>query len=275
MNPPDTLTSNFGDYWDAVGCHWQKRGHYRLWRQFSDRQQLALIDRWLPIAPQGTDGPPLHVLKTDLFDEVAGKGLVHHLQARGSLVTGIDVSPMIVETALERYPALEAVVAEIRELPFADATFDLIYSGSTLDHLASESEIQNAILELERVLRPGGTLILTLDNLANPLIWLRNGPLYAVLRRCGIVPYQVGTTLGPKGLENAVRRSGLKILNKTSVVHCPRMFAVLGSRLLENFSSKVQESYCRFLESWELLEGRPTQYLTGYYIAMHAVKPEK
>ena len=69
--------------------------------------------------------------------------------------------------------------------------------------------IAKAIKELVRVLRPAGKFVLTLDNPMNPMIWLRNGPLLKILSRTGIVPYQVGTTLGPRhGVSGARPRRG-------------------------------------------------------------------
>ena len=88
--------------------------------------------------------------------------------ASGAHVTGIDVSPAIVADAVARNPGLEAVVADVRSLPFAEASFDVVFSGSTLDSFESSADSQVALGELCRVLRPGLTLILTLDNPVNP-----------------------------------------------------------------------------------------------------------
>ena len=72
--------------------------------------------------------------------------------------------------SVARNSGIEAVVADVRSLPFAEASFGVVFSGSTLDHFESAADIQRSLGELYRVLRPGGTLILTLDNPANPLI---------------------------------------------------------------------------------------------------------
>jgi SAM-dependent methyltransferase len=260
-------------YWESVAEAWRIAGRQRLWREFTDRQQIALLTRWSSGWDGGGRRPDL--LKTDLFDEVAGRGIVHGLLASGILVTGIDVAPLIVTEAVARNPGLEAVVADVLSLPFAEASFDVVFSGSTLDHFESASDIQMALGELRRVLRPGGTLILTLDNPANPLIWLRNGPLLGLLRRIGIVPYQVGATLGPRSLERAVQAAGLDVVETTAVMHCPRVIAVAMSGPAGRMRRSWREAFMRHLQTWERLERWPTRWLTGHYVAVHAVVPRE
>jgi SAM-dependent methyltransferase len=275
------MTTGQPDYWDSVGADWQRRRPHRLWREFTDRQQIGLLQRWTGglLTRRATGligaGNRPDLLKTDLFDEVASRGIVPWLLASGAHVAGIDVAPAIVGDAIARNPGLEAVVADVRSLPFAEASFDVVFSGSTLDHFESAADIQTALSELRRVLRPGGTLILTLDNPANPLIWLRNGPLLRLLRRIGIVPYQVGATLRPRALERAVQAAGLDVVETTAVMHCPRAIAVAVAGPMERLSRSWQESFLRQLDTWERLERWPTRWLTGHYVAVHAVAPRE
>lgn len=265
------MTTGQQDYWDSVGSDWQRRQPHSLWREFTDRQQIGLLTRWASGWIEERRRPDL--LKTDLFDEVASEGIVPWLLASGANVTGIDVSPAIVAEAVARNPCLEAVVADVRSLPFSEASFDVVFSGSTLDHFESAADIQTALGELRRVLRPGGTLILTLDNPANPLIWLRNGPLLGLLRRIGIVPYQVGATLGPRALERAALAAGLDVVETTAVMHCPRAIAVAMSGPAGRMRRSWWEAFIRQCQAWERLESWPTRWLTGHYVAVHAVAP--
>ena len=265
------MTPDNRDYWDSVGAAWRSRKPHSLWREFTDRQQYGLLGRW--VGDRIGTGIRTDLLKTDLFDEVASRGIVPLLIARGARVTGIDVAPAVVAEAVARNDGLEAVVADVRSLPFADASFDVVFSGSTLDHFESAADIQAALGELRRVLRPGGTLILTLDNPANPLIRLRNGPMLGLLRRLGIVPYQVGATLGSRALSAAVTAAGLEVVETTAVMHCPRVIAVAMAGLLQHAGRWWQEAFMRWLRSWEVLERLPTRWLTGHYVAICAGKP--
>jgi len=259
-------------YWDGVGAAWRKDRPDRLWREYTDRLQIALLDRWLESPVPHPGGVQPTALKTDLFDEVAGRGIVSHLSTTGFRTTGIDISPVVVAEALRRNPELHARVADVRTLPFADASFDVVYSGSTLDHFASVADIAEAMQELVRVLRPAGRLLLTLDNPVNPLVWLRNGPLLNMLCRWGIVPYAVGATLGPKRLANLVRESGLEVVHTAAILHCPRVLAVWRARRLEGQNTAAQERFLASLARWECLEQWPSRFVTGHFTAILAIK---
>ncbi len=144
--------------WEAAGRELQRRPACLLWRRYCDQLNRHWLQRRLP------DRTYAAVLKTDLFDEAAGEGVYARLQARAARFCGIDISASTCRLATARYARLAATVADVRCLPFADESFDLVLSFSTLDHFASASEIEKALRCLYRVLRPGGYLLVTLDN---------------------------------------------------------------------------------------------------------------
>jgi SAM-dependent methyltransferase len=76
----------------------------------------------------------------------------------GARYRGVDFSPKALELARRRPELAEAdlVQASITDLPFADASFDLVYSNGVIHHMP---ETRRAIAEFRRVLRPGGTAI--------------------------------------------------------------------------------------------------------------------
>ena len=259
--------------WDAVGQSWIAERPQRLWREFTDRLQTALIDRWLDSPLTLRPGSPAAALKTDLFDEVAGRGVASHLLVRGYETTGIDISGVVVAEAHRRNPLIQALVADVRSLPFADASFDVAFSGSTLDHFAVQADIGRALKEITRVLRPGGRLLLTLDNPYHPLVRLRRGVLLRLLRRSGIVPYDVGATLSPPALATLVRSCGLDIRHTTAILHCPRVVAVAAARFFEQSGVASQERLLAAMAAWERLERWPSRYVTGHFTAILAQRP--
>ena len=99
--------------------------------------------------------------------------------------------------------------ADVRSLPFADGTFDVVVSNSTLDHFRSRKELIASMRELNRVTRPGGELVLTLDNRANPVVAFRNALPFHWLNRIRVLPYYVGVTCGPRGLRKFARGNEL------------------------------------------------------------------
>lgn len=260
------------DAWDDVGREWATRHPDRLWREFTDRLQAGLLERWLGPAPNHADGRVPTALKTDLFDEIAGRGVVPWLTTRGYHTVGIDISAVVVKEARRRYVTLESAVADVRNMPFQDACFDAVFSGSTLDHFATTTDIIHAAREIARVLRPSGRLVLTLDNPRNPLVRVRNGPLLGILRRSGVVPYEVGATLAAEPLTEVLRSVGLRAVKTSAVLHCPRVLAVWCSRLLQHANPVIQERFLAMLSSCEKLEHLRTRFLTGHFVAILAVK---
>jgi len=68
---------------------------------------------------------------------------------------GVDVSPQMLEIAAER--GIEVVEGAAEDLPFSSDSFDGILMALTLCFVA---DAQRALQECERVLRPGGRLLL-------------------------------------------------------------------------------------------------------------------
>jgi SAM-dependent methyltransferase len=72
----------------------------------------------------------------------------------GAALTGVDIAPYLAPHARERF---DLALADLRRLPFADATFTKAWSLDVLEHLSRPALI--AMLgEANRVLAPGGAL---------------------------------------------------------------------------------------------------------------------
>jgi SAM-dependent methyltransferase len=254
-------------HWEVLSQSWQRKHPQRLWREHCDAVNLAMLQKWWP--GEGVES----VLKTDLFDEVFGQGLYPFIQPKGSTLSAIDVSESIVSAARTKYPEVQAMVADVRRLPVKDDTYDLIISNSTLDHFESGTDISVALRELYRVLKPGGHLLLTLDNLCNPVIALRQALPFRLMNAIGVVPYFVGATFGPRGLRREVRRAGFRVIETESVMHSPRVVAVAIAGLLQRHAKpRTQQRFLRGLMAFEKLARLPTRYFTGHFVAVRAVK---
>ena len=72
----------------------------------------------------------------------------------GAEVVAIDSSQRMVDLARER--GVDARVADVQALPFADGEFDCVVAAWMLYHVP---DLDRGIAELARVLRPGGTLV--------------------------------------------------------------------------------------------------------------------
>jgi SAM-dependent methyltransferase len=72
----------------------------------------------------------------------------------GAEVVAVDLSPRMVELARER--GVDARVADVQALPFEDGSFDVAVAAWMLYHVR---DLDAAVAELARVLRPGGRLV--------------------------------------------------------------------------------------------------------------------
>ena len=72
---------------------------------------------------------------------------------------GVDISHGMLEQARAR--GLDVVEGNATELPFPDASFDVVYSFKVLAHV---EQIHRAMSEVSRVLRPGGVAALEFYN---------------------------------------------------------------------------------------------------------------
>jgi SAM-dependent methyltransferase len=253
--------------WNALARQWRASGPQALWRKHSDAVNSALLARWMP------EQSGARLLKTDAFDEAFGSGLIDFLAGRVQQVVIIDVADEVLRAALARRSALAAVQADVRRLPFADESVDIVISNSTLDHFDSIEQIVRSLQELARVLSPGGRLILTMDNPANPIVRLRNALPFGWLFWIRLVPYRVGVTVGAEQLKVLLSRRGFDNVETTAILHCPRVLAVPLAGLLDRYGSKrAKELFQRLLMMMERLGGLSTRFRTGHFVAVRAVK---
>jgi SAM-dependent methyltransferase len=257
---PETAT----EYWEAVGGVWASTHRDELWRRCSD----AIHARWLDSAARLL--PPGRVLKTDLFDEAYGDGLAPWFESHGHDLVACDLALTTARGAVRKPSRVVAAVADVRRLPFSDMVFDTVFSDSTLDHFDAEPAIRQSLEELRRVLRPGGTLLLTMDNPENPLVWLRNlAPSFWL--RAGLVPYAVGATCGTRQLAQLLRETGFDVMATGTIMHVPRVLMVPICRgLAATGSRRLAAQLRRWLLAGERLGAWPTSRMTGHFVAVVA-----
>ena len=254
--------------WEDIGLALRPGRSPSLWRTFCDDLNRTWLSRRL------ADRRWRAALKTDAFDEAAGEGVHTQLRDAAAWTCWMDASESMCRLARGRYPGLAAAACNARRLPFAAGAFDLVVSISTLDHFESVGDLEGALGCLCRVMQPAGCLLLTLDNLDNPLVRLRNALPWRLLNRFRLVPYPVGATVGAAELRRLLGRAGFEVREMTTLLHVPRAPAVALAAALDGAgASRLARLFRRTCLSFEALGKLPTARWTANYIAVAAVKP--
>jgi SAM-dependent methyltransferase len=222
---------------------------------------LALVERWRDPAAGGV------TLKTDLFEEANGEDALLPRLEPSRLLVGLDLDLRTARRAQRRFASagFAVIVTDLRRLGLRDGALDLVISPSTLDHFATRAELETALIEIHRVLRPGGTAVVILDNPLNPL--------YHPLRLAAplIAPFTLGHTLGRRRLCATLDRLGFDLLGHDYAIHNPRGLLTLFNLLLRRVLGRSAEPPIRALvRLFALLDHLPTRALTACFLAVGA-----
>lgn len=94
-----------------------------------------------------------------VLDAGCGAGVAAAVMSyTGAEVVAVDISKKLVSEAKKRYFNLNFQVGNFLTLEFPDESFDGVWSHASLVHLETTEEIEKAISEFHRVLRPGGVI---------------------------------------------------------------------------------------------------------------------
>jgi len=84
-----------------------------------------------------------------------------HFSSKSRRTWGIDIDGGYIAIARSRYPNIEFVEGPLEDTPFETDFFDVIVMNDVLEHVDDETGTLN---EVFRILRPGGTLIITVPH---------------------------------------------------------------------------------------------------------------
>ena len=164
-----------------------------------------------------------------LLDAGCGSGTFCGLAAaRGAVVAGLDASEALVTIARERVPDGDLRVGEIEDLPWAEASFDLITGFDAFQYAADPV---NALREARRVARPGAPVFIV--TWGEPLYCEAAAYLGALGRLLPAPPPGAPgpfTLSEPGALERLAREAGFTPLENT-VVECTWRYADLDTAL--------------------------------------------
>ena len=198
--------------WDRIAAS-VRDFHAAPSTQYYRRCEVALLERSVG-SLRGK-----RVLKLDLWNEAFNTRILDWMREQGAEVVGLDLSRVVAFRARRNArgnghaPAL--LRADIRELPFAAGTFDVVYTMGTIEHI---DEYRDAIREVHRVLKPGGRAVVGVphkwDLFLRPLmVW--------VLDAFGQYLYAPEKSFGARELRRDVEQTGLKVVERTGILTLP------------------------------------------------------
>ena len=127
-----------------------------------DRLRSLGISALAPVLPRGA--------KVLDFCCGSGEAAAPWIDA-GFQVTGLDVSPKVLELAASRYPLLTCIEGLAEDPPCAPDSFDAIQISLAL-HEFPRAERRQVLLSCLKLLRPGGWLVVVDLHPAGPLLQL-------------------------------------------------------------------------------------------------------
>jgi ubiquinone/menaquinone biosynthesis C-methylase UbiE len=181
--------------------------------------------------------PGAHVL-----DVGCGTGeYIRRANALGFSASGIEPAEAMRNTAIEMNPGSTILNGVATELPFSDGSFDLVICIEVLRYLHAADNRQ-ALREMHRVLRPGGTMFLTMVNryaLDGFYLHYRLRQLLGRKRAAGDEPHCEFTT--PGEIDEQVRAAGFSAATHRGVLFGPM-------RILYKLSTPIASKVAPALE---------------------------
>ncbi len=208
------------------------------------------------------------LLKTDLWDEAKNSEILRWAAAQGARPFGVDIAFEVVAQAggvLRRYhPGL--VVADVRALPFASGSFDLIYSMGTIEHFPDYAA---AVGEIFRVLKVGGRAIVGVPNKLDPFL---RPMLVHVLNSLGLYAYGMEASFTPGAFRRLLESAGFRVAARSGILFMPgwlRMLDLLCFTRFPRLAGVTGQAVRPF--RW-LYRRFPSSRRHGYLMAMAADK---
>lgn len=211
-----SLRSAYQDFWHRVGDEFPDLAGAVSTRYYTENERRLFNDYFTPMAG-------LRMLKTDLWDEAKNTRILSWASTHGVHAYGVDLSGPTIRQAQRSFTdaPLRAAQADVRELPFANDSFDAIYSMGTIEHF---DETQQAIDEMARVLKPGGRAIIGVPNRNDPFL----RPLFVVaMHAVGLYGYGFEKSYSRATLRRMLEQSGFVVEAETAILFIPGYLRML------------------------------------------------
>jgi 2-polyprenyl-3-methyl-5-hydroxy-6-metoxy-1,4-benzoquinol methylase len=149
MDTPDVHQQKYfyDEYWKGlkpIGAYKMQRTQWIMNVLLAERKKIQHVD-------------------IKLLDLGCGDGRLVPLWnvVAGGTAYGLELSPQAVATAGKMYPFINYAEGDATRTPYANEMFDIIVCQEVIEHVEGQQQLIN---ECNRILKKGGTLILTTPN---------------------------------------------------------------------------------------------------------------
>lgn len=142
-----------------------KRVYDAIADQFSSTRQYL----WGDLEPLAAYAKP----GDTILDLGCGNGRLFQLFEKhdlGVTYIGQDQSEGLISYAKEAFPNGQFTLGSMTHIPLSDKSVDCVYSIAAFHHLPDDASRQACLSEIARVLKPGGTLVMSNWNLENDYV---------------------------------------------------------------------------------------------------------
>lgn len=168
-------------------------------------------------------------------------------------VTGIDLEESQIESARNRAASLKLPnvtfeVGSIYELPFPDASFDVVFAHAVFEHLSSPDA---AVAEVHRVLVPGGLVALRSPDWGGFIVAPDTGGLQSALNRyIEIQTANGGDVYVGRRFPGLLRSAGFESRSFSASYECYQSPAFIGEYLALRLASADAQAEAEALREW-------------------------
>lgn len=263
-----SIKTRYQQFWEGVGSRFPDLDGAVSTRYYQANERRLFDEHFPPL-----NG--LRIFKTDLWDEAKNTRILVWASQHGARAYGIDISAPTVDQARAVFAEtqgatpLGGVIGDVRNIPFAENSFDLIYSMGTIEHF---DETEQAVAEMARVLKPGGRAIIGVPNRHDPFL----RPLMATLMQwCGLYAYGHEKSYSRASLNAMCVRNGFVVVDETAILFIPGWLRIL---------DLACHAWCRPLSWFTGLCVQPFVWLDqhvpavrrhGYLLATVVTKPSR
>jgi len=137
-----------------------KRFYYKIWIKKRKRLGFHQYDKDLISY--------ICTLKGNVLDVAIGDGVPYSesLLNHGYSVSGVDLSPDLVEMVRNKFPDIKVKVGDAENLPFEDNSFDIVICFRSMWYFP---DVLLAIKEFLRVVKHGGVILFDVQNALHPV----------------------------------------------------------------------------------------------------------